>query len=172
MLIFLTGLPGSGKTTLGKAVCDERGMEFIDLDDIIEAREGKAIDKIFMTKGEDYFRELEATVLRESADKCQGNAIISTGGGAPCFHNNMDFINGSGVSVFIDVAPRTLAIRLLEKGLDERPLLKDFSADALLERLETLRKDRWPVYQTSSLVISDDSLTAEKLWELLKDYFH
>ena len=87
MRIYLIGLPGSGKTTLGKQVAKALNLTFIDMDEKIEQTEGKSISEIFSKEGEAYFRDIERAMLHQVAQ--EENCIISTGGGAPCFFDNM-----------------------------------------------------------------------------------
>ena len=90
--IFLTGYMGAGKTTLGKAFARQMNIPFIDLDWYIEERFHKTVGELFIERGETGFRELERNMLHEVAEF--ENVVISTGGGAPCFYDNMDFMNG------------------------------------------------------------------------------
>ena len=99
--IFLIGYMGAGKTTLGKAFAREMGLTFVDLDWYIEERFHKTIRQLFTEMGEDGFRELEKRMLHEVADF--ENVVISTGGGTPCFFDNMEFMNSKGSVVFLDV---------------------------------------------------------------------
>lgn len=108
--IFLTGYMGAGKTTLGKAFARELNVPFIDLDWYIEERFHKSIRELFVERGEASFRELERNMLHEVSEF--EDVIISTGGGTPCFFDNMDYMNGHGQTVFLDVHPDILFNRL------------------------------------------------------------
>src|SRR5258708_25113313 len=101
MKIFIIGLPGSGKTTLGKQVAEKLNLPFIDLDLEIEKLEGKTVQEIFAKRKENYFRELESRTLKNF---CSGKSdfVMATGGGAPGFFDNMDVMNNSGKTVFLD----------------------------------------------------------------------
>lgn len=102
--IFLTGYMGAGKTTLGKAFARKLNIPFIDLDWYIEERFHKTVGELFTERGEAGFRELERNMLHEVAEF--ENVVISTGGGAPCFYDNMEFMNRTGKTVFLNVHPR------------------------------------------------------------------
>ena len=104
--IFLTGYMGAGKTTLGKAFARKMNIPFIDLDWYIEERFHKTVGELFTERGEAGFRELERNMLHEVAEF--ENVVISTGGGAPCFFDNMEFMNRAGKPVFLDVHPDVL----------------------------------------------------------------
>lgn len=108
--IFLTGYMGAGKTTLGKAFARKLNVPFIDLDWYIEERFHKTVGELFTERGEAGFRELERNMLHEVAEF--ENVVISTGGGAPCFYDNMEFMNRTGKTVFLNVHPDVLFRRL------------------------------------------------------------
>lgn len=144
--VFLTGFMGSGKSYTGQRLAAQLGRSFIDLDERIESTAGKTISAIFADDGEAAFRAMEKEALRRCAD--DGAAIIATGGGAPCFHEGMDWMNAHGFTVFLDPSPAILFARLAE-GRAHRPLLQDEAAfhQGILERLATRR----PVYEKAQL---------------------
>lgn len=118
--VVLIGMPGSGKTTLGKRIAEALGRTFIDLDDLTVAREGRTIEEIFMTSGEGYFRDCEERCVKEVS--VLDDAVLSTGGGVILRKTNVEELKKNGCLVFID--------RSLEKILDctdfsSRPLLKE-----------------------------------------------
>jgi shikimate kinase len=92
MKLFLIGLPGSGKSTLAKELSKKLKYPFTDTDELICKKEGSSIEEIFINKGENNFRKIESDILKELV-RTNGNAIISTGGGTPCFFDNMEIIN-------------------------------------------------------------------------------
>src|SRR5690242_535239 len=98
MKIFLIGLMGSGKSFLGKKISESMNLPFIDLDTEIEKQEKLSIAEIFSAKSEDYFRTVETSLLRSNSAKKE--FVMATGGGAPCFHGNMDYIKQTGISVY------------------------------------------------------------------------
>src|SRR5947207_14326757 len=108
MKIFLLGLPGSGKTTLGKALARSLGLSFVDLDLEIEKSEGMLIPEIFKTKKEDYFRKAEAAQLKHWS-LSDREFVMATGGGAPCFFDNLETIKAAGRSFFLDVPASEIA---------------------------------------------------------------
>lgn len=164
--VFLIGLPGSGKTTLGVPLAKKLGYQFHDLDDEIEEKTGMIIPEIFEQFGEDYFRRIEKEVLYNHQGTQQ--AVISTGGGAPCFFDNMKFINQQGRSLFIDVSPIALFDRLYEGGTDNRPLLKGKSAEELLEEIKQKRTQRLRFYQQAHYLFTDDDLSVETILKALE----
>ena len=126
--IFLTGYMGAGKTTLGKAFARQMNIPFVDLDWYIEERFHKTVGELFTERGETGFRELERNMLHEVAEF--ENVVISTGGGAPCFFDNMDFMNRTGKTVFLDVHPDVL-FRRLRVAKQQRPILQGKEDDEL-----------------------------------------
>ena len=137
--LFLVGFMGCGKSTFGRKLSKALGYAFIDMDTYIEEREGIAIPNIFAEKGEMYFRQLETQAIRDLSD--QIHCVIATGGGAPCYNDNMALMNEIGCTIYLELSPEKLSERLL---LDptERPVLEgrrgeelvDFIASKLHER--------------------------------------
>lgn len=141
--IFLTGYMGAGKTTLGKAFARELGLSFIDLDWYIESRFYKTIPQLFAERGEDGFRRVEQNMLHEVGEF--ENVVISTGGGTPCFFDNMDYMNVQGQTVFLDVDVETL-FRRLRVATQQRPILRGKSEEELRVFIEKALADRSPYY--------------------------
>ena len=168
MKIFLIGLPGSGKTTLGKKLALLVKEKFVDLDNEIELREGKKITEIFRENGEPYFRSLEAKLLKDWCDAQEG-FVLSTGGGAPCYGDNMDHINKAGISIFLDVLIPTITDRIRKDGFFERPLLASLPIEELNTKIALLRETRLPFYQRAHYSFSGDSLTAEGVATLIRN---
>ena len=123
MKLYLIGMPGSGKTTLGRALAAHYALPFLDLDAEIVARAGQLIPAIFMQHGETHFRQLEADTLRELAAR-PGPLVLATGGGTPCFHNNIQLLNDTGGTLWLDISLDVLAARLAAVAeTASRPLL-------------------------------------------------
>jgi shikimate kinase len=167
MKIFLIGFMGSGKTTLGRKLATRMGYEFIDLDHKLEQRAELSIAEYFSIFGEDAFRELESEVLKKTL--YPDDAIVSTGGGLPCYFDNMDWMKANGKSVYIKLPPKTLADRL-EAGKEERPLLQDKHGDELIAFIEQKLAEREGFYSQANIIVDGLSLTAEKLEEILSKY--
>lgn len=146
-IIFLVGFMGSGKTTLGKKLAKKLEIGFIDLDAKISEVSGKTIPQIFDEEGEESFRKLEQETLRKLP--LQEPAVVSVGGGTPCFIDNMQWMNTNGLTVYLKLNPKAILNRLLASNLSERPLLKELNDNELLTFIEEKLKEREPFYLSS-----------------------
>ena len=153
--IFLTGYMGAGKTTLGKAFARKLNIPFVDLDWYIEERFHKTVGELFAERGETGFRELERNMLHEVAEF--EDVVISTGGGAPCFFDNMEFMNKAGKTVFLDVHPDVLFSRL-RVAKQQRPILQGKKDDELKTFIVQALEKRAPFYTQAQYVFNADEL--------------
>lgn len=151
---------GSGKTTLGKDLANVLGLNFIDLDKFIEAKYFKTIPQIFAENGEDDFRKKENSCLKEVSEF--EDVVIATGGGVPCFFDNIDIMNHTGACIFLDISPNVLVDRLLKAG-NERPLVKGKSKEELTALVNEMLVNRRPFYLKSRYIISNDNITISDL---------
>ena len=156
--IFLTGYMGAGKTTLGKALARELHIPFIDLDWYIEERFHKTVGELFSERGEASFRELEKNMLHEVGEF--EDVVISTGGGAPCFFDNMEFMNASGTTVYLKVSVEELAKRL-ELCKHTRPVLKGRSGEDLRAFIAESLEKRNPFYTKASITFDAEKMLTE-----------
>lgn len=161
--IVLIGLMGAGKTKIGRGLAARLGIDFIDSDDVIVAREGMSIAEIFAWKGEAHFREQERDVLAGllSGDPC----VIATGGGAVMTPGTDTLIFDRSLSVWLKAELDVLLARVT-KNIDKRPLLKNGDpADVL----QTLMDKRHPVYARAAIhVQSIDAPVDENLNSVVK----
>lgn len=156
MKIFLVGMPGSGKSTLGRQLASELNLPFVDLDQVIEQHEGKSISDIFRQHGEDYFRRVESELLNAWAARPDAY-VMATGGGAPCFYNGMDKLNSAGVTLYLHVPIETLVQRT--KNKQHRPLLANESSEELTNRLTSLFSNRKDVYSQAQFTLTNPTLS-------------
>jgi len=134
---------GSGKTSIGKRLAKSLGTDFIDLDGHIQVDTGKSINDIFRDWGEEKFRKIESEVLTSLEGK--SNCVIATGGGTPCFHDNMQFMNASGKTIYLELTGDQVLQRLAESR-SKRPLLKDLTGEALKAFIKDKLEERSSVY--------------------------
>lgn len=153
--IFLTGYMGSGKTTLGRALAAAIGIPFIDLDHYIEQRYRKTISQLFAERGEEGFREIERKILHEVGEF--EDVIISTGGGTPCFFDNIEYMNEQGTTVYLDVPVERLFIRL-SIARSKRPLIKEKNDEELMTFIEEQLAKRAPHYSKAQYSFKADRL--------------
>lgn len=163
--IFLIGFMGSGKSTLGKKIARALHYEFSDLDNYIESVAAQSISSIFETQGEDYFRKLETACLQNYSS--QKNLVIATGGGTPCFNNNMELMLQEGCCVYIKMPEGALYQRLYQ-ATPKRPLLAGKSEEELKEFIRLKMLEREPVYLKSHIVIDGMSLSTASLTGILR----
>ncbi len=157
--IFLTGYMGAGKTTLGKAFAREMHVPFIDLDWYIEERFHKSVRELFAGRGEDAFRQLERNMLHEVGEF--EDVVISTGGGTPCFFDNMDYMNAAGQTVFLDVHPDIL-FRRLRVATQQRPILQGKTDEELRAFILEALEKRAPFYSQAQYLFDAGRLESRR----------
>lgn len=163
MRIYLIGFMGAGKTRLGKKLSKLMNYPFYDLDDLIIQESGCSIKEVFEQFGEKYFRKLEQKVLHQTLK--YENAIISTGGGAPCFFDNIEWIKNNGTSIYLDVEKNILVDRLW-RGREKRPLLNGLQKSELLPFIKSKIDEREKYYLQASIhykIQIEDQNSAEEL---------
>jgi shikimate kinase len=161
--IFLIGFMGSGKTHWGSIWAQDLNIAFFDLDNQIEKAEKKTVTEIFEKKGEVYFREKEALVLRSFAQK--DTCIISCGGGTPCFGNNIQWMNENGITIYLKATTQDILQRVLDEK-DKRPLIKNLNETELLFFIEQKLNEREPFYTQATIVLQTDTLNNTTLSNL------
>ncbi|HZI22272.1 MAG TPA: shikimate kinase [Gemmatimonadales bacterium] len=150
--IVLVGLPGSGKTSVGKAVAEQLGASFVDVDAILARREGKAITLIFAEKGEGAFREMER---KEMESALAGEpAVISPGGGWAAQPGVIDDARARALVVYLSTRPETAAQRAAPEGT--RPLL---TGEDPVARMRQLLKEREQFYRNAHAQVETDRRT-------------
>ena len=151
--IILVGMPGSGKTTLGTSLSQSLNLPFVDTDALIVARMQKSVTEIFAEQGEAKFRKIERQILEEIIG--YEASVIATGGGMPCFADNMNLMNDNAFTIYLDVPPDTLLnILLLDNS---RPLLHGKTPDELKSYIHTLLETRKIYYEKADIRINPHS---------------
>lgn len=165
MIYFLLGMPGSGKTTLGRKIADKFKLPFWDVDEQIVIDQQMSIPEIFEKYDEAYFRNLESEKIEEISKN--GSGIISTGGGAPCYNNNMERMNRLGTTIFLDVPIQSILPRIIQEGVEKRPLL---ASKANLEQFLTkMYTVRIPYYSLSKLRLSESDISNNELESVIEN---
>ena len=156
--IILIGMMGSGKTTVGKILADEINFKFVDSDDLIEKQEDKSITDIFLSKGEDYFRELEKNLILKFKHK---SFVFATGGGLPVFNDNFDKLINIGTIVYLKTSFKELTNNRI-KNNSTRPIYTDKKA------FENILKQREHVYNKAQFIISTDHKSPNEIVNEIK----
>ncbi|HPD59101.1 MAG TPA: shikimate kinase [Paludibacteraceae bacterium] len=150
--IFLIGYMGAGKTTIGEQLAERLGYKFLDMDHVIEEKMQQSVSQIFSEKGEEEFRRLERECLEEIST--EQNVVVATGGGAPCFYDNMERMNAYGLTVYLCLSPEQLQERLELSHKNKRPLLAQREGKELLDFIRQNLSEREPFYRKAALVVS------------------
>jgi shikimate kinase len=164
MRIFLIGFMGSGKSTIGKQLASRLNYQFIDQDEMIEKQYSMTINEVFASFGEAKFRETEHEVLRNLSDL--NNVIIATGGGAPCFFNNMVLMNQHGITIYLKADPKTLVSRLKDAH-DTRPLINGKTGPELLQYVTEKLAERETYYAQCKYTVQAKDMRVEDILMLL-----
>lgn len=163
MKIFLIGFMGSGKTHWGRLVSQRLTIPFFDLDEQVTTHAGKSIADIFSAEGEEHFRQMEKEVLHiitESHD----SFIMACGGGSPCYFNNIDYMNQSGTTVWINT-PLDVLFERLVKEKEKRPLIRELSDEQLKAFISKKFADRKIYYEQATVIMEEQPVEIEKLIE-------
>jgi len=156
--IYFIGFMGTGKTTVSKMIAERLNKKWVDLDEIIQEKEGRNIVDIFRDSGEEYFRSIEKEVLKEIADS--GNFIVSTGGGIVIVDENVDIMKKSGILVTLVASPEVIYERL--KDDHDRPLLQ---VPNPMDEIKRLMFERAPFYIKGDIIIDTSFDKPEKIVE-------
>ena len=164
MKIYLIGFMGSGKSTIGRRLASVLGFDFVDTDRFIEMQHASTINEIFTQQGEAAFRKMERDLLQ----KLQQHefAVISTGGGLPCYDDNLDLMLASGKVAYLKTSPKTLTHRLL-RSQNERPLIKEKTESELLQYIVEKLNEREHFYNRAHVVVQTEIFTMEELLQSL-----
>ena len=166
--IFITGFMGSGKTTFGKKLAALLKYDHLDLDQWIEENENITIEAVFKNEGEQFFRELETKYLKKII-KIKKSAVVSLGGGAVCFNDNLNLVKKNGLLIYIKLSPLVLTTRIIKSKI-KRPLLKNLNRKELLTEIKKLLLKRKIFYEQAHLIINDLNLNPKNVAQLMEEY--
>jgi len=150
MRFYLVGFMGAGKTTYGRKLAQKLEYKFIDLDKFIEDKYRFTITSIFNFFGEEVFRQIEKQALLEVSE--EDNVVIATGGGTPCFEDNMNLMNEFGISIYLYLNENQLFSRLIN-AKKKRPLIKDKNSEELIKFITNKLQEREVFYKKSKIIV-------------------
>lgn len=159
MRIFIIGYMCSGKTTIAKKIAHLYNLQHLDLDQMFEEKYRISINDFFKKYGEKTFRQLETELLKSTFTL--EDVVISTGGGTPCFNNNIDLMNDNGVTIFVEVSPKTVVNRLLVTK-NKRPLVEGKNEAELTEFVERHYGERMVFYERAMMTIKGENVKIDK----------
>lgn len=166
MIIYLVGFMGCGKSTIGKELAKKLTYQFIDFDELIEEQSGKKISEIFKDDGQPAFRNLETEILKNVSTL--KNVVISTGGGTPCFNDNMKIMNETGITMYVQMTAGSLFHRLAQSKT-KRPLLEGLTDLKLMEYIMNTLAEREFFYLQAAHILKGENLKADKVFDFLKN---
>jgi len=165
MKIFIIGYMYSGKTTVGKQLAKKLNCEFLDTDALFETQYQTKIPEFFAEHGETAFRTAEREIL-EQIKNDPNPAVISTGGGLPCFNNNMELMREIGIVVYLEASVGTIYNRF-EKSNVSRPLLAGLSKEKAIQKIEHHLHEREPFYKQANITLSAENVNLDVLLQIL-----
>jgi len=167
MKLFLIGMMGTGKSHWAKKLSKKLKTGGFDLDYLVEFHEEKTVAEIFTEDGETYFRRSEAKILRWFGEK--KSFVLATGGGTPCFHENMDWMNSHGITVWIDEPVQILTERLIP-GKAHRPLIQNLSDLEIQQFLTGKLVERLPFYHQATYRLQGEAISDAGFAKIIKEH--
>ena len=158
--IYLVGYMASGKSRTGKALAAALKWKFTDTDSLVEEQAKMTVQQIFSIHGEEYFRKLEAEVIRKTGELKK--TVIATGGGLPCFHGNIQWMNESGLTIYLE-ASEGLLFHRLATSKQGRPLVEGLNDVELMELISRHLIERTPFYNKAAITVPAISLDLKSL---------
>jgi len=165
--IFLVGMMGSGKSYWTKKIAKWIKSAGYDLDHLIEMNEEKTISEIFAEDGEEQFRKMEAKILRWFKEKKK--YVLATGGGTPCFQDNMAWMKKEGIVIWLDESVEVIVKRLIDEKA-HRPLIANLNEEELTKFIQGKLIERHSFYSQANYRLSSDQITDAKLKQLISQH--
>lgn len=158
MSIVLIGFMGCGKSSFGKKLANILNFKFYDLDLIIQEKVQLSIEDIFSKHGENYFRKIEKKCLEDVVS--EKKIVLATGGGTPCYFDNMSLINNMGVSIYLYMNSKAIFDRLINSKT-KRPLIQRMNPEQLKIFINEKLSQREPYYNLSNIKLNAIGLTTD-----------
>lgn len=169
MVLFLVGFMGCGKSTVGRKLAEAKGYNFVDLDAEVARMAGMSVQEIFATQGEEAFRQMERQAIEQLSPG--DRTVVATGGGAPCYGDNMQLLKAKGTTVYLKMSAEALTERLKHVRVP-RPKVAGMDAEQLGDYVTRLLAEREPIYMQSRVIVDcnnvSSGMVAGKLRYLLK----
>ena len=157
---------GSGKTKTGRRLAAKLNFDFIDTDQFLELKYRSSIPDIFKTRGEKAFREMESETLHEILTNYPEKVIIATGGGLPCFNDNLSLLRSSGLTIYLR-HPAAQLFQRLKENRSERPLIAELSEEELQEYITQTLTKREKFYNQADLIAEPEDHELKNLLDLI-----
>jgi len=164
--IYIIGYMGAGKSGVAKRLAARLGWQSCDTDTMFEEKYRISISDFFAKYGQDLFRKLETEILHTTAQ--MNNVVVATGGGTPCFFDNMQWMNDNGLTVYLSMSPKSAAVRLSQTK-KKRPLTQGLSGDELLHFVEQQYEQRLPFYTQAQMTFKAENCDIEGVAKALGD---
>lgn len=161
---------GSGKSTHGRKLARALNVDFVDIDNYIKTKLNKTISEIFEEFGETFFREQETIAINEIINSKKEPAVISLGGGAICFNDNVSLVKKNGLVIYLQTNENVLRQRLM-RSKNKRPLIENMSGEEILLFIKAKVKERSVYYEQAHIKVDGLNLTTAALLKTIEDYF-
>ncbi len=161
--LYLIGMPGCGKSTLGRKYAEYSGYKFVDTDDLIIQEQGKTIEQLYGEVGEIGFRAIEHELIKRFEGVKE--TVVCTGGGLPCFMGNMEIMKKQGITVFMDVSDNEIWSRVKDTNFSGRPIYQNQTPEQVQAIISKRSAERRVIYSSAHIILKSDDI---KLDDLLK----
>lgn len=165
--IYIIGYMCSGKSSISRRIASRIGYEQCDTDDLFEEKYRICVNDFFEKYGEDYFRKFESEILKKTEE--MHNVVVSTGGGTPCFFDNMQWMNENGTTVFVKISPATACNRI-KTAKRKRPLVYGKDEDKLTQFIENHYNSRLPFYEQAHITVKGENFDIDEVINLLSQF--
>ena len=162
--IYIIGYMCSGKSSISRKLAARLGYEAFDTDDLFEEKYHICVQDFFEKYGEDYFRKFESDILKKTGE--MHKVVVSTGGGTPCFFDNMQWMKKNGTTIFVRISPQTSFYRIMN-AKRKRPLVYGKSEDELRQYVESHYNSRLPIYEQADFIVKGENLDIDEIMNYL-----